>query len=374
MIINAIASFNLDPTEDDPDPAHWARANRRAARTENNPLRDDSAGYQAVPNRSPDFVILEESQDFEVKLWRLCDALGEVKAHATFRPAAGQPQQPSETTVQIADASRVHLATKPFQLFSTTLCVSGATLYASMWDRGGGIYSRGYDLRNEEHWPMIVRIVLAFTRGMSPTELGQDSNASVDPRSGPQGLPDSVYPSFCLQFNGEIWTTQGRPYFNSISYIGRGTSVWRVKNSQDGERVLKSAWRADTRKGESTIYSDLGEGMNGISWPIGVARFDEGGDVMRQDDPTVALHISHLRAGSGQDVPDDPVLHRVLLKSVGRPLWEYTRKAQLLAGVRDAIIGEICCFLAGTLAVALISFRSSYYVRARIPTPRCQRR
>jgi hypothetical protein len=38
--------------------------------------------------------------------------------------------------------------------------------------------------------------------------------------------------------------------------------------------------------------------------------------------------------------PPTPVLHRLVLGTVGRPLWEYTSELDLLTGFRAALQGE----------------------------------
>jgi hypothetical protein len=43
-------------------------------------------------------------------------------------------------------------------------------------------------------------------------------------------------------------------------------------------------------------------------------------------------------------IDGDVFLHRLLLKSRGRPLWEYRSEKELLQGIRAALSGTCCSF------------------------------
>jgi hypothetical protein len=50
--------------------------------------------------------------------------------------------------------------------------------------------------------------------------------------------------------------------------------------------------------------------------------------------------MKNMRSQAIHDLDADPqtsVLHRLILGTVGRPLWEYTSDSDLLIGFRDAI-------------------------------------
>ena len=107
--------------------------------------------------------------------------------------------------------------------------------------------------------------------------------------------------------------------------------------------ILKTAWRNlnSARTSESYIYLSI-ETPN----PRGLAEFECGGDVrfpglagfpitMRN----LRVDIFHRTFGDDFNQPT-MVLHRLILCTVGRPLWEYALDRDLLTGFCDALEGE----------------------------------
>ncbi|KAL0957350.1 hypothetical protein HGRIS_001154 [Hohenbuehelia grisea] len=88
--------------------------------------------------------------------------------------------------------------------------------------------------------------------------------------------------------------------------------------------ILNSAWRNSQRTSEAAIYGGL------RSHPTGVARFLQGGDVVFPDarDPP---------SGDGQPTS---VLHRLILQTIGRPLWDFVSYMELLKAFRAAVVGS----------------------------------
>ncbi|KAF8802711.1 hypothetical protein BYT27DRAFT_7260823 [Phlegmacium glaucopus] len=94
-----------------------------------------------------------------------------------------------------------------------------------------------------------------------------------------------------------------------------------------------TAWRSIARASESNI-SLL------IDQPPGeVAKFECGGDVWSVGYPITAQNL-HCKTVHDLDI-DPPtlvqVLHRLVLATVGRPLWEYILELELLTGFRSAL-------------------------------------
>ena len=54
------------------------------------------------------------------------------------------------------------------------------------------------------------------------------------------------------------------------------------------------------------------------------------------------ITVHHLRAEVFDAFAPNLVLHRLILKSVGRPLWEYSSDLELLKGMRAALEGACC--------------------------------
>ncbi|KAG2370254.1 hypothetical protein BDR07DRAFT_1386872 [Suillus spraguei] len=124
-----------------------------------------------------------------------------------------------------------------------------------------------------------------------------------------------------------LWRTEGPPIWSSLSLLGRGTATWRavsVGNRSTNKEVvviLKTLWRSQTRESESNVYGH-------IKTPLpGVAELSLGDDVCipigREAHTCVTIGtLRFLILDDNTGVPDDPVLHRLALKTVGRPLWE----------------------------------------------------
>ncbi|KIL53879.1 hypothetical protein M378DRAFT_201229, partial [Amanita muscaria Koide BX008] len=99
--------------------------------------------------------------------------------------------------------------------------------------------------------------------------------------------------------------------------------------------IMKTAWRSSARTPESDIYMSIDQ------LPEGLAKFECGGDVKYAGYPitvqNLRSHPIHNFLPEGDINPPTPVLHRLILGTVGRPLWEYTSDFDLLAGFRDAL-------------------------------------
>lgn len=164
----------------------------------------------------------------------------------------------------------------------------------------------------------------------------------------------------CVQ---DTWVTVGPPIWVSLSLIGRGTSIWPViwVTMESGKwtiansasvSILKNAWRNSGRTGEAFIYGSLN------SPPPGVARFLQGGDVLFDVKTDIPISVHNLRSHYPYDallhrgganakanaapapVTTMAVLHRLILQTIGRPLWHFVSYLELLKAFRAAIVGR----------------------------------
>lgn len=175
---------------------------------------------------------------------------------------------------------------------------------------------------------------------------GELKNARKQLRLAKDDMCQPMYPSFVTSLGGRDsrrWCTIGAPIWSSLSFIGRGTSAWRVREYKDGalvgpELVMKNAWRTLNRASETSIY-DRVHGTH-----PGLAVFHTGSDVYYPrpiDDPTkVAITVYGLRGTDVASGGRDSCLHRIFLATVGRPLWKYGSDLQLVMGLRSAVEGE----------------------------------
>ncbi|KAH9942890.1 hypothetical protein B0H21DRAFT_810613 [Amylocystis lapponica] len=249
---------------------------------------------------------------------------------------------------QAADCARIHLSARPFQLFSIGLLIFGSQFCVGIFDRDGVTFSPTLDMWADVR--MFIRVVRRLMCDMSPIELGQDPTVrvlscaeagEVRRRAEATGarLTRAVdYPTFAVTMGKGVrcWYTLGAPIWTSLSLLGRGTEVWRVCDSADTNRllVLKSAWRSSDRLAEATLY----EGISGKH--PGVADYDVGADVVFPGADDRVISVKNLRDSSCDDARNTPILHRLLTRTYGRPMWEYDSELELLKGFRAALEGH----------------------------------
>jgi hypothetical protein len=223
--------------------------------------------------------------------------------------------------------------------------IFGFQFCVAVFDRDGVLFSPIRDILRDK--ATFIRVVRRLACDMTSVQLGQDPTVSMIPheksvhlRARAKSLTGTdTFPCFSITMGGSDtrrWYTLGPPIWTSISLLGRGTSVWRVceANNFDDVLVLKSAWRSSKRTAESDIYKSIAGPCTGI------ALYRCGMDVMFPDDSLIT--VANLRGDTPGEAEPTPVLHRLLLATLGRPLWEYSSDVELLKGLRAAVKGT--CF------------------------------
>ncbi|KAH8094549.1 hypothetical protein BXZ70DRAFT_947969 [Cristinia sonorae] len=95
-----------------------------------------------------------------------------------IRPLASQGLIPKgsdktkvpQTLAQTADYARLHMSSRPFQLFTVALVICGSKFVVAIFDRDGVTVSTDYDMW--EDTAIFVRVVLQITSRLSPIQLG----------------------------------------------------------------------------------------------------------------------------------------------------------------------------------------------------------
>ena len=264
---------------------------------------------------------------------------------------------------QIADIARLHLATRPFMLYSLHITICGSIFNVCLFDRAGGVVSRDYNLKDKRDFELFVRIIRRSTCEMDAYELG------LDPTITPLDYLGSVarYPRFKVAVGENTYYTQGCPIWQSTTLQGRGTWVFGATkednpNSEPNERlVLKTSWRASGRLPESTLYAIINKLQAGEDMPTlrCVAEFVDGGDVLIGEEvqrgslstspkgeesvtkQRVAMRVSSHRkfVEDAESSPQNPTLHRVVLATRGRSMVSYTSLLELLSAALCAAEG-----------------------------------
>ena len=319
----------------------------------------------AIPRLRPDISLMgcatdpaltgKDLSQYQQRLVRSRVAFVEVKATAAQGPVSSTGEPIGELVQQAADYARIHMSASPFQLYSVGTLVYARRVRVAIFHRRGIILSPEsiLDRQDTAGWYSFIRIVRCMTAEMSPQQFGLDPTAvpllpSPEVSSRIQQtaqrlevkLPDH-FPTFTISLHPQSarrWVTIA-PLYSSLSLIGRGTTVWVVQELEGGlpsgkVAIMKTAWRNRARTSESEMYQRL---VQSESHPC-VAEFLDGGDVQLPP-PASSVICTSAFSSPAAGLEGDLVLHRLLLASVGRPLWMAESEEQLILALKGAIRG-----------------------------------
>lgn len=307
--------------------------------------------YVNVPKRKPDISLVDVDDSVPIDILRSLEvymrhvaAPAEVKCSQMDGPiSTAHPMNVTATAAQVGDCVRVHLALRPFQLYSYAPVFHGMLFTIMRWDRRGAIISKAYDI--EKNFELFVRVVKRLAQDMTPFELG------IDPRlrlANESILWSVAYPSYGFEMFGTSVTstgatlyhlrTEGPPIWVSVGLMGRCTVVWKVVDVKAGNSyVYKFAYRSVERQAEASIYRAAVRNSGHIK---GLARFEAGDDVP-------GTHVSRQRTLTdgltivGGAIKHDVIGHNLLLRSRGRSLVQYRSTSELLGALISNIEGSV---------------------------------
>ena len=345
---------------------------RRTSKDQQSARDGSSQGKtDAFEKRRPDLVLVDHSTQETRQagcLWRHIAVLLEVKRDRKDRPNPAKGTTLSATAAQLADMARLHLAARPFMRFSVHLTVCGPIFNLVIFDRAGGVVSKDYNISKDLE--TFIRIIRRLGRDLDAYDLGLDQTVVPLDTLGSW----KEFPKFRVTVGGSAYITKGLPLWQSTGLVGRGTFVCEVVLEVDRARtfILKNAWRACARLAESTvykmIYSATDESTSDLTNLDGVAKFVDGGDIYDPQQPNEMIKVSSHRKGFGGAIneDDDPVLHRLVLASRGRKLYEFTTFSQLMRAAKKMSSGThgifFLCFRL-TLCRTSCTSRTWYYSR-----------
>jgi hypothetical protein len=327
--------------------AEFDQATPRKFQKTNGMLKADEPHTFGFPSCSPDLTISPHGIDASnSKLWRDRDAFGEVKPSNKQGPKPATSGTIPPIVTQSADYARLFMSARPFMLFCVGILIFGTGFCVGIYDRDGITFSPIFDMF--EDTATLIRVVRTLGCNLSVEELGFDPTVRVLTDLETQRLTGNTkYPSAVVSSCGNDsrqWCTIGPPIWASLSLLGRGTNVWRVReyvadvhedpHMRGNEMIMKTAWRSSARTSESDIYMSIDQP------PEGLAKFECGGDVWSAGYPITVQNLRGKAVHALDIDPPTPVLHRLVLGTVGRPLWEYTSELDLLTGFRAALQGE----------------------------------
>ncbi|KAG5650556.1 hypothetical protein H0H81_011827 [Sphagnurus paluster] len=312
-------------------------------------LKADESHTFGFPSVSPDVTISAAEVDASnSKKWRHRDAFGEVKPSKKQGPKPAAAGTIPGIVTQSANYARLFLSARPFMLFCVGILIFGTEFCVGIFDRDGVTFSPIHDMFEDTE--TLVRVVRSVACELSIQELGLDPTVHVLSDKVSKELTGAdKYPSALVDSVGSDlrqWCTIGPPIWSSLSYLGRGTNVWLVREVVQGvnqqpllqgnEMIMKTAWRSSSRTPESDIYMSIQTN------PEGLAKFECGGDVRFPGYARFPITVENLRNEVQKLLnrtldPPTPVLHRLILGTIGRPMWDYTSDLELVQGFRDAV-------------------------------------
>lgn len=315
-----------------------------------NQFEDGFPGFSPV---QPD-LIMEAGDSKPPKrtlLWRNVLCCIEVKFEANAGPLrersvpTNADNRVKESVAQAADYARMHMSCRPFQVFSVNVTIFASHFTVSIYDRGGVMHSHQMDVYDDHGvTDDFIRAVRLLSRDLTEQDLGLDPTVTIVPSA------DSTYPTtFNVGFspptaNAERWNTLGHPIWTSYSLLGRGTTVWRANADVNARSacILKTAWRHQDRSGEAEVYKFMKERK--IAGTRGIAVFRSGQDILKvsvgEPGRQSVLSVNSLRPPKAM-LAKDIILHRVVLDSVGKPLWEYDDPAHFIRALLATVEGVI---------------------------------
>ncbi len=314
-----------------------------------------------VPGRLPDLALVDLQYEGETVnkpvSWLHTPVIVEVKPNANLGPQPFRADTVKDIMAQAAYYARIHLSLRPFQMFSYILLIHGLNYSVTYFDRTGAVVSKAYSLQEKTQLTKFAALIRRLGTELSLYDLGMDPTVKL---SNGFTLFSTPYPSFDVYVGGQAkrygpppysinaayWTTKGPPIWQSLSLVGRGTSTWLATAPDGKEHVLKNLWRDSARETETSMYRRL----LAPECP-GVARFAIGGDVMyRYAGEPITSDLQPITSKLLREMKELPsqdnciVLHRLVLLSVGKPIWKYDSPLEFVLAMRDAIQGTLSSF------------------------------
>ncbi|KAG5352837.1 hypothetical protein C0989_000179 [Termitomyces sp. Mn162] len=257
-------------------------------------------------------------------------AFAEVKKSDKDDPV---PARSSATlnTAQVADYAAMLFIGRPFNLFVIGLSICGNKFRVGYFDRSGILFSEARDMFSKQGLPIFIKVIRRITCDMSNIDLGHNPNIHL--LEG-HTYYQNEYPKFRVDTGHQSsYVTEGRPLWISFSYLGRGTSTWVASSSGGVKLVLKFAWRSENRRGEASIYNDVGE-------MPGVARLMDGGDMMWKQRGLGQISIRSIRNLDPKvKFERNVILHFVGINPIGKMLWDAKDDLEFCLGIWAAIKG-----------------------------------
>jgi hypothetical protein len=302
---------------------------RQTITTAKTPTESDAT---LVNLRRPDFTTFDDQDSDHHYNFQYASAVWEVKVKEKDAP---MPNRHRSIIHQVAGAIRLRMASRPFQLFTLAIILCDSRFWVSMWDRGGAVISKPHNLRTPEGRDVYLKVLISLHCYLDLYDLGLNQHVGLP--NNLHYIPSNPFPT--ITFAGYEWQLIKR-IFQSITETGRGTSVWHVQRFEDGklfERAIKWSWWSSTRSSEAMIHREIEAAFQG-NQPREIALLDH--KVQSKDDgPEEVVDVDSLRSASSKPTKN-LLLTCILLKRVGKPIWDYEDDQEILLGAVDMLQGK----------------------------------
>jgi hypothetical protein len=293
--------------------------------------------------RRPDLVTYDDRDASHHTNFHYVGAQWEVKVSAQD---ASSPQSHRPIIGQIADAVRLRMASRPCQLFTLVIIMCDNRFWVSMWDRDGVVISKDHNLDTQAGRELFIRVIISLHFNLDLYDLGLDRNVILPEGKHGKGfayIPSAPDPCPTVKYGGHAWTL-AENIFQSITALGRGTSVWRVsRDGEDGkliERAMKWSWRSPERTSEAQIHADILTAF-GYDQPATIAAIDDEYDASLAD-PMDLVTVGSLRKNlePGSAPVNDLTLTCIMTKRVGKAIWKYDTDLEFICAAQDLVKGK----------------------------------
>jgi hypothetical protein len=317
------------------------------------------SNFTLINLRRPDLTTFDDTAKTRHDNFQYAAALWELKVKAKDAPG---PDAHKAIIGQVADVVRLRMASRPFQLYTLSLMLCDSYFCVAMWDRDGCVVSKSHHIKKDQD--MFLRVVISLHCCLDLYDLGLDRNVTI-PKDY-HYIPLNPCPT--LSFGGYKWDLV-KTIFQSITAIGRGTNVWHVRRCADDgqvfEHAIKWSWRSPNRPTEAEIHRQIQAAFDGQQPPeIALLDYVEDEHEASPEEPADVVNITSLRKNLQNCEPvQDMILTCILLKRVGKPIWDYEDDVEILRGGLDILEGSFMLLEYGFILILSHTFR-----------PRCARK
>ncbi|PPQ92803.1 hypothetical protein CVT25_004061 [Psilocybe cyanescens] len=300
---------------------------KRAFRMSHGLLKADEPHMAGKSRTCPDLTVAPaDTKVLTSRDWAHRDAFGEVTVTRSRGPKAPSGKPILEIVAQRADYARLFLAGRPFMLFCVGILIFGTEFCVGMFDRDGVTFSPVHDMFKAPE--AFVRVVHSITHNLSIQALGLDPTVEICTRDQTTYRSADSYLPIRHRFSCRRQHAQmvhqssyvdlvvaARTWDHYTSLEQRNTLYTKPRYELSSVVCLANNWRK---------YKSILSRLPRKQLSFRVLEFLH----------AVSLLILSL------NLRTPPVLHRLVLCTVGRPMWEYQSEKEFLLDFHDILLAH----------------------------------